>query len=89
MAASSEFKVGLESFEGGEMTELDCLQLESAQGGTDEEAEGALAELKEKMATLAAAESATESDRLGSREGAAPPDDMQLASALDRFGSLS
>ncbi len=60
------------------------MQLESAQGGADDEAAEALTELKEKMAILAAAEANAEAEKSSSRGEATPPNDVQLASALDR-----
>ncbi len=62
-----------------------CLQLEAAQGGKDEEAAAALAQLKQNMAALAHAEAAvsTAGRTTGADDG---PDEVQLASVLDRSG---
>lgn len=57
------------------------LQLEAAQGGEDEEAAAALAELKESMAALAQAEALAGTDRAAVND---VPDEVQLASVLDR-----
>ena len=63
---------------------LSTVQLEQAQGGQDEEATGALAELKAKMAALAAAEAKVEAGSSRTEDANEGPDDIQLASALDR-----
>jgi hypothetical protein len=57
------------------------LQLEAAQGGHDDEAAAALAELKATMSHLAYAEAMA---RAGTDLGSDVPDEVQLASVLDR-----
>lgn len=61
------------------------MQLEDAQGGKDEEAAAALAQLKDNMAALARAEefSVAASERRTSTSEV--PDEVQLASVLDRL----
>lgn len=60
------------------------LQFELAEGSEDKEAQSALAELKEKMGALAVAEAAASSSKSEATDDAAVPDDLQLASVVDR-----
>ena len=66
---------------------MSSMQVEAVEGSEDGEAQAALAELREKMGQLAAAEAAA-AQRSPQAESSSKdvPDDLQLASIVDRQG---